>query len=79
MSLLPLAIFWSTEIETPPAGSVNIPCRWSTWLQGLIDRTETVVCYVTGNGLKATEPLMSILPVPKAINADDEKILAVIK
>ena len=47
--------------------------------QGLIDRTETVVCYVTGNGLKATEPLMSILPVPKAINADDEKILAVIK
>ena len=47
--------------------------------QGLIDRTETVVCYVTGNGLKATEPLMSILPMPEAINTDDEKILAVIK
>ena len=38
-----------------------------------------VAVWLTGNGLKATEPLMSILPVPKAINADDEKILAVIK
>ena len=66
-------------IFTEPAGGVSISVLQKMAEQGLIDRTETVVCYVTGNGLKATEPLMSILPMPEAINTDDEKILAVIK
>ena len=66
-------------IFTEPAGGVSISVLQKMAEENLIDRTETVVCYVTGNGLKATEPLMDILPVPQTINTDDEKILAVIK
>ena len=29
--------------------------------QGKIDASDKVVCYVTGNGLKATEAIMGIL------------------
>ena len=32
--------------------------------QGKIDKNDKVVCYVTGNGLKATESIMQVLPQP---------------
>jgi threonine synthase len=46
---------------------------------GAFDRGDTVVCYVTGNGLKAVEPLMKVLPKPQAVEADLAKVSAVIK
>ena len=32
--------------------------------QGKIDKNDKVVCYVTGNGLKATESIMQVLTKP---------------
>jgi len=46
---------------------------------GKIDKDETVVCYVTGNGLKATEAIMEVLQKPETMKADVAKISAVIK
>ena len=46
---------------------------------GKIDKDETTVCYVTGNGLKATESIMEILPKPQVMQADVAKISAVVK
>ena len=44
----------------------------------IVDRDETTVCYVTGNGLKATESIMSVLTKPQVMQADVAKISAVI-
>ena len=38
--------------------------------QGKIDANDKVVCYVTGNGLKATESIMEVLQKPKVMKAD---------
>ncbi len=46
---------------------------------GRIDRDEITVCYVTGNGLKATESLMEVLPKPQLMQPDIAKISAVVK
>ena len=46
---------------------------------GRIDRDETTVCYVTCNGLKATESLMEVLPKPQLMQPDIAKISAVVK
>ena len=46
--------------------------------EGKIDKNETTICYVTGNGLKATESIMSVLTKPKVMQADVAKISAVI-
>ena len=46
--------------------------------EGKIDKDETTICYVTGNGLKATESIMSVLTKPKVMQADVAKISAVI-
>ena len=46
---------------------------------GKIDKDETTVCYVTGNGLKATEAIMSVLPRPQVMQPDVAKISAVVK
>ena len=46
---------------------------------GKIDRNDTTVCYVTGNGLKATESLMEVLEKPQVMQADMAKIAAVVK
>ena len=47
--------------------------------EGKIDKNDTTVCYVTGNGLKATESLMEVLPKPQVMQADVAKISAVVK
>jgi threonine synthase len=46
---------------------------------GKIDKNDTTICYVTGNGLKATEALMEVLPKPEVMQADIAKISAVVK
>jgi threonine synthase len=46
---------------------------------GQIDKDETTVCYVTGNGLKATESIMNMLSRPQVMQADVAKISAVVK
>ena len=47
--------------------------------EGKIDKNDTTICYVTGNGLKAIEPLMEVLSKPQVMQADVAKISAVIR
>ena len=46
--------------------------------QGKIDKNDTVVCYVTGNGLKATESIMQVLQKPATLKADISEVSAVV-
>ena len=46
--------------------------------QGKIDANDKVVCYVTGNGLKATESIMEVLEKPAVMKADVGEISAVV-
>ena len=66
-------------IFTEPAGGVSVAVLKKMVEDGKIDKNDTTVCYVTGNGLKATEPLMEILPKPQVMQADVGKISAVVK
>ena len=66
-------------IFTEPAGGVSVAVLKKMVESGKIDKDETTVCYVTGNGLKATESLMEVLPKPQVMQADVAKILAVVK
>ena len=47
--------------------------------QGKIDKNDKVVCYVTGNGLKATESIMEILPKPIVYEPNINEISAVVQ
>ncbi|RNJ78647.1 MAG: threonine synthase [Nitrosopumilus sp. H8] len=66
-------------IFTEPAGGVSVAVLKKMVEQGRIDRSDSVVCYVTGNGLKATEPIMEILPKPRVVKADINEISAVVR
>ena len=66
-------------IFTEPAGGVSVAVLKKMVDDGRIDRDETTVCYVTGNGLKATESLMEVLPKPQLMQPDVAKISAVVK
>ena len=57
-------------IFTEPAGGVSVAVLRRMAEQGMIERDEKVVCYVTGNGLKATEPLMDVLEKPRMVRPD---------
>ena len=46
--------------------------------QGKIDKNDKVVCYVTGNGLKATESIMEVLEKPNVLKADISEVSAVV-
>ncbi len=61
-------------VFTEPAGGVSVAVLKKMVEQGRIDRGEKVVCYVTGNGLKATDSVMSVLEKPKTVPADVAKI-----
>ena len=65
-------------IFTEPAGGVSVSVLKKMVEEGKIDKNETTICYVTGNGLKATESIMSVLTKPKVMQADVAKISAVI-
>ena len=65
-------------IFTEPAGGVSISVLQKMVEQGKIDANDKVVCYVTGNGLKATESIMEVLQKPKTMNPDIKEISAVV-
>jgi len=65
-------------IFTEPAGGVSIAVLKKMVDDGRIDKNETTVCYVTGNGLKATESIMQVLTKPEVMQADAAKISAVV-
>ena len=66
-------------IFTEPAGGVSVAVLKKMVEDGKIDKNETTVCYVTGNGLKATESIMDVLTRPQVMQADVAKISAVVK
>ena len=66
-------------IFTEPAGGVSVAVLQKMVQEGAISPDETAVCYVTGNGLKATDSIMSVLPKPEAMRPDVAEIAAVIK
>ena len=65
-------------IFTEPAGGVAVAILQKMVKQGKIDPDEKVVCYITGNGLKATDAIMSVLDKPVVMNADIKEISAVV-
>jgi len=66
-------------IFTEPAGGVSVAVLKKMVEEGKIDKNDKIICYVTGNGLKATESLMEVLPKPQVMQADVAKISAVVK
>jgi threonine synthase len=66
-------------IFTEPAGGVSVAVLKKLADEGKIDKNENIICYVTGNGLKATESIMEILPMPEVMQADISKISAVVR
>ena len=66
-------------IFTEPAGGVSVAVLKKMVEDGQIDKDETTVCYVTGNGLKATESIMEVLSRPQVMQPDLAKISAVVK
>ena len=65
-------------IFTEPAGGVSLAVLQKMIEQGKIDKNDKVVCYITGNGLKATESIMTVLQKPKVMKADIAEISAVV-
>ncbi|WP_420546174.1 threonine synthase [Nitrosopumilus sp.] len=65
-------------IFTEPAGGVSVAVLQKMVEQGKIDANDKVVCYVTGNGLKATEAIMQVLEKPNIMKADVGEISAVV-
>jgi threonine synthase len=66
-------------IFTEPAGGVSVAVLKKMIDDGKIDKNDTTVCYVTGNGLKTTESIMEVLTKPQVMQADVSKIAAVVK
>ena len=66
-------------IFTEPAGGVSVAVLKKMVEDGQIDKDENTVCYVTGNGLKATESIMDVLSRPQVMQPDVAKISAVVK
>jgi threonine synthase len=66
-------------IFTEPAGGVAVAVLKKLVEDGKIDKNDNTICYVTGNGLKATESLMEVLPKPEVMQADIAKISAVVR
>ena len=65
-------------IFTEPAGGVSISILQKMAEQGKIDKNDKVVCYVTGNGLKATESIMQVLPQPTVYKPNINEISAAV-
>ena len=65
-------------IFTEPAGGVSIAVLKKLVDDGFIERDEKVVCYVTGNGLKSTEAIMSVLPKLDVVKPDVQTVSAMI-
>jgi len=66
-------------IFTEPAGGVSISVLQKMVEQGKIDKNDKVVCYITGNGLKATESIMQVLPQPTVYQPNINEISAAVQ
>jgi threonine synthase len=66
-------------IFTEPAGGVSVGVLKKLVDEGKIEKDEKVVCYVTGNGLKATEAIIGLLPKLTAVKPDAAAVSAMIK
>ena len=66
-------------IFTEPAGGVAVAVLKKLVEEGKIDKDERIVCYVTGNGLKATEAITSVLPKLRSVKPDAQEVLAMIR
>ena len=75
-----ILILAKTEgIFTEPAGGGSIAVLRKLIEDDEIDNDETVVCYVTGNGLKATEAIIDILPKLNTVKPDVQIVSAMIR
>lgn len=74
-----LALAKTEGIFTEPAGGVAIAVLQKMVEEGKIDRDEKVVCYITGNGLKATEALATVLPTLSVVKPDVQTVSAMIR
>lgn len=66
-------------IFTEPAGGVAVAVLKKLVEKGKIDKDERIVCYITGNGLKATEAITSVLPKLRSVKPDAQEVLAMIR
>lgn len=66
-------------IFTEPAGGVAVAVLKKMVEERKIDKNDSTICYVTGNGLKATEVLMEVLSKPQVMQKDVAKISAMVK
>ena len=66
-------------IFTEPAGGVSVAILKKMVEARKIDKNDSVICYVTGNGLKTTEVMMEVLSKPKTMQADIAKISALVR
>jgi threonine synthase len=66
-------------IFTEPAGGVSVSVLKKMIEAGKIDKNDSVICYVTGNGLKTTEVMMEVLQKPQTMQADIAKIAALVR
>ena len=66
-------------IFTEPAGGVSVAVLRKLIEDGEIDNDETVVCYITGNGLKSTEAIIDVLPKLKAVKPDVQLVSAMMR
>ncbi|MDE1872119.1 MAG: threonine synthase [Thaumarchaeota archaeon] len=66
-------------IFTEPAGGVSVAVLKKMIETGKIDKNDSVICYVTGNGLKTTEVMMEVLSKPQTMQADVAKIAALVR
>ena len=66
-------------IFTEPAGGVSIAVLKKLVEDGKIDKNDTTICYVTGNGLKSTESIMQVLSKPQIMQPDIAQIAARVK
>lgn len=66
-------------IFTEPAGGVSIAVLRKLIEDGEIDSDETIVCYITGNGLKATEAIIDVLPKINVVKPDVHLVSTMIR
>src|SRR5918998_16728 len=66
-------------IFTEPAGGVSVAVLRKLVEEDKIDKDEKVVCYVTGNGLKATESIIDVLPKFRTVKPDVQIVSAMIR
>ena len=66
-------------IFTEPAGGVSVAVLRKLIEENKIEKDERIVCYVTGNGLKATEAVIGLLPKLNVIKPDTTEVSAIIR